>query len=437
MKVTVIGTGFVGVTTSAVYAKQKRTVVGLDVDEQKISSLNKGKVPFFEPKLQELLQDGLAKKRLSFTTSYQEAVTDSDVVMIAVGTPSRPGGSINLDYVKESARQAAPYLKDDAILVIKSTVLPGTLEQIKPIVKKLTDKKIHYASLPEFLKEGTAVDDTLYPDRIAIGVEDDFSWDVLSKLNAGFKAPMVRVRPASAQLAKYASNDYLALRIVYANVLADVCEQAGADVDEVLAIMGHEKRIGSHYWYPGLGYGGSCFPKDVKALAAFVDEYESPERNLFRFINKLNVTRPADVVEKLEKAAGKLKGKQVAVLGLAFKPNTDDQREAPALFLIPQLLEKGARVLSFDPMVKKIVSDKIAEHKNYEQVRSIKQAIAAADIVVALVEWPEITGYKFKNNTDKKVIFLDARNQFDQNTIVKAGYEYLGIGRQPLSSESN
>ncbi|MBQ6450120.1 UDP-glucose/GDP-mannose dehydrogenase family protein [bacterium] len=436
MKVTVIGTGFVGVTTSAVYAKQKHTVVGLDVDEQKINSLNAGKVPFFEPKLQELVQSGLKSKKLSFTTSYQEAVTDSDVVMIAVGTPSRPDGSINLDYVKESAKQAAPYLKDDAVLVIKSTVLPGTLEQIKPIVKNITDKKIHYASLPEFLKEGTAVDDTLYPDRIAIGVEDDFAWEVLSKLHAAFKAPLVRVRPASAQLAKYASNDYLALRIVYANVLADVCEQAGADVDEVLEIMGHEKRIGSHYWYPGLGYGGSCFPKDVKALAAFVDEFESPERNLFRFINKLNVMRPADVVEKLTQVAGKLKGKKVAVLGLAFKPNTDDQREAPALFLIPQLLEKGAKVVSYDPMVKKIASEQIATHKHYEQVRSIKQAITDADIIVALIEWPEITDYKFKNNTDKKVIFLDARNQFDQQTIAKAGYEYLGIGRQRLETSN-
>jgi len=430
MNITVIGTGFVGVTTSAVYAKFRNNVIGLDVDESKVTSLNKGKVPFFEPKLEELLKSGLEKKKLHFTTSYEEAISDADVVLIAVGTPSRPDGSINLDYVKASAKEAAPYLKEDAILVIKSTVLPGTLEQVKPIVKKLTAKKIHYASLPEFLKEGTAVDDTLYPDRIAIGVEDDFSWEKLSKLHEPFKAPMVRVRPASAQLAKYASNDYLALRIVYANVLADVCEQSGADIDEVLEIMGHEKRIGSHYWYPGLGYGGSCFPKDVKALAAFVDEYESPERNLFRFINKLNVKRPADVVENLENVTGKLKGKKVAVLGLAFKPNTDDQREAPALFLIPLLLGKGASVAAYDPMVKKIASDKISEDKNYEQVRSIKAAITDADVVIALIEWPEITDYKFKNTADKQVVFLDARNQFDQEAITKAGYTYLGIGRQ-------
>jgi len=430
MKIAVIGTGFVGVTSSAVYAKFRNQVIGLDVDEAKIASLNKGKVPFFEPKLEELLKSGLEKKKLSFTTSYENAVSDADVVIIAVGTPSRPDGSINLDYVKASAKDAAAYLKDDAILVIKSTVLPGTLEEIKPIVKKLTAKKIHYASLPEFLKEGTAVDDTLYPDRIAIGVEDDFSWEVLAKLHEPFKAPMVRVRPASAQLAKYASNDYLALRIVYANVLADVCRESGADIDEVLAIMGHEKRIGSHYWYPGLGYGGSCFPKDVKALAAFVDEFESPERNLFRFINKLNVNRPADVVEELENTAGKLKGKKIAVLGLAFKPNTDDQREAPALFLIPLLLSKGASVTAYDPMVKKIASDEIASNDQYKQVRSIKAAISEADVIVALVEWPEITEYKFKNSTGKAVVFLDARNQFDQEQIAKAGYIYQGIGRQ-------
>ncbi len=430
MKVTVIGTGFVGVTSSAVYAKFRNQVVGLDIDEKKIASLNKGKVPFFEPKLTELLQAGIEKKKLHFTTSYEEAVSDADVVIIAVGTPSRRDGSINLDYVNESAKQAAPYLKEDAVLAIKSTVLPGTLAQIKPIVKKICDKKIHYASLPEFLKEGTAVDDTLYPDRIAIGVEDDFAWEVLSRLHAPLKAPMVRVRPESAQLAKYASNDYLALRIVYANVLADVCTQSGADIDEVLAIMGHEKRIGSHYWYPGLGYGGSCFPKDVKALAAYVDEFESPERNLFKFINKLNTTRPADVVEMLETHAGKLKGKQVAVLGLAFKPNTDDQREAPALAMIPLLLKKGASVKAFDPMVKIIASSDIAANENYEQVKSIKAAIEDVDVIVALIEWPQITEYKFKNSTGKKVVFLDARNQFMPDMIEKAGYNYVGIGRQ-------
>ncbi|MBQ6436652.1 UDP-glucose/GDP-mannose dehydrogenase family protein [bacterium] len=429
MKVTVIGTGFVGVTSSAVYASFGNEVVGLDIDPDKIASLNQGKVPFFEPKLSELLNDGLKSGHLTFTTDYKQAVTDSDVVIVAVGTPSREDGSINLDYVRASVKAAAPYLRDDAVLAIKSTVLPGTLEEIKPIVAELTDKKIHFASLPEFLKEGTAVDDTLYPDRVAIGVEDDFSWEVLSRLHAPLNAPMIRVLPASAQLAKYASNDYLALRIAYANVIADVCESSGADIDEVLEIMGHEKRIGSHYWYPGLGYGGSCFPKDVKALSAYYNEHLDHDSNLFAFLNNLNNNRPAQVLAKLTDKLGGLAGKKVAVLGLAFKPNTDDQREAPALAIIPEILAQGASVDSYDPMVKQIASQEIVTNKNYHQQADIAGAIKDADAIIALIEWPEITGYKFQNNTGESVVFLDARNQFDPAAITKAGFDYLGIGR--------
>ena len=431
MKVTVIGTGFVGVTSSVVYASFGNEVVGLDVDESKIFSLNKGKVPFYEPKLKEMLAQGLKKGNLHFTTSYADAITDSDVVIIAVGTPSRADGSINLDYVEASAQACAPHLKDGAVLAIKSTVLPGTLDKVKPIVKAATKNKIHYASLPEFLKEGTAVDDTLYPDRVAIGVENDAAYEVLAKLHAPFKAPLIRVRPESAQLAKYASNDYLALRIVYANVLADVCAHAGADIDEVLSIMGQEKRIGSHYWYPGLGYGGSCFPKDVKALAAFYQDFVPADKNLFAIINHLNVARPVDVVADLEKQIDGFRGKKVAVLGLSFKPQTDDQREAPALALIPLLLERGAQVASFDPMVEKIASVEIAKNKWYAQKKTLKEAVSDADIIIALIEWPEIVGFDFASvKADKKQVFFDARNQFEPRKIKAAGYRYFGVGRR-------
>ncbi len=432
MKVAIVGTGFVGVTSCGVYASFGNEVVGLDIDEQKVASLNMGKVPFYEPKLEEMIKQGLESGKLRFTTSYLEAVQGAHVVMIAVGTPSAVNGAIDLTYIEQAVQAAAPHLEDECVLVIKSTVLPGTLKKVKKIVKAITDKKIYYASVPEFLKEGTAVDDTLYPDRIALGVENDTAFGVLQQLHAPLKAPMLKVKPESAQLAKYASNDYLALRIVYANVLAEICEQSEADIDEVIQVMGYEKRIGDHYWYPGLGYGGSCFPKDVKALAHYCHQLNLGQ-NLFAFINELNCGRPLEILDKLEQALGTFAGKKVAVLGLAFKPNTDDQREAPALSLIPHLLQKGAEVASFDPMVKKIAEQKIANDQAYKQATTIEEAVKDSDLIVALIEWPQIVGFDFSQvKSQKPQFFFDARNQFVGKKLTDAGYVYLSVGRSSV-----
>ena len=437
MKVVVVGTGFVGVTSSVVYASFGNQVVGLDRSEEKVAALSQGQVPFYEPKLTEMLRTGLDSGHLSFTTDYQQAITGADVVIIAVGTPSQADGSINLDYITSSVTSAAPYLADGVVLAIKSTVLPGTLAHVKSIVQAATQAQVHYASLPEFLKEGTAVDDTLYPDRIVIGVEDDHAYQVLQRLHAPLKAPMLRVLPESAQLAKYASNDYLALRIVYANLLADICAHSGADIDEVIKIMGYEQRIGDHYWYPGLGYGGSCFPKDVKALAAYCHDFFTSDQNLFAFINGLNTKRPTAVIEGLAGKINGFAGKQVAVLGLSFKPNTDDQREAPALSVIPTLLQQDAQVVSYDPMVVQIADDSISANPAYRQVETINQAVEEADVIIALVEWPQIVGFDFtKTKLDKPQVFFDARNQFDAKTLTAAGYQYIGIGRQPKDNPS-
>ena len=249
-------------------------------------------------------------------------------------------------------------------------------------------------------------------------------------MHAPLKAPLLRVSPASAQLAKYASNDYLALRIVYANVISEICHHAGADIDEVLAIMGSEKRIGSHYWYPGLGYGGSCFPKDVKALAAYTKQFLPDSENLFAFINGLNNKRPLQVLNKLEQTMGGFHGKKIAVLGLSFKPNTDDQREAPALFIIPYLLEHGAVVTSYDPMVKAIASETIGNQSNYRQQSSIAEAAAGADAIIALIEWQEIISFDFSSVKEaKKQYLFDVRNQLIPEKIKLAGFYYLGNGR--------
>ncbi len=431
MKVALIGTGFVGVTAAVVYASFGNQVIGLDIDQSKIDSLNKGKVPFYEPKLVELLASGLASGNLKFTTSYQEAISDADVVIVAVGTPSASDGAIDLSYIAASVSQAAPYLKDGAVLVIKSTVLPGTLAQVKTIVNNLTDKQIHFAALPEFLKEGTAVDDTLYPDRVVIGVENKAAFKILEELHAPFKAPILCVKPESAQLAKYASNNYLALRIVYANALAEICENSEADIDEVIEAMGYEKRIGNHYWYPGLGYGGSCFPKDVKALAHFCQDNHMAT-NLFSAINELNEKRPVQVLDKISRVVEGFAGKKIAILGLSFKPNTDDQREAPALAVIPRLLNDGAaQVSAYDPMVKKIVSEEIAKNKNYQQTETLAEAVKGADLIIALIEWPQIVGFDFATTKEEKQqFFFDARSQFEMKRMQDLGYIYLGIGQK-------
>jgi UDPglucose 6-dehydrogenase len=430
MKIAVVGAGFVGVTSSVIYSSFGNQVSCLDIDAEKVSGLNQGHVPFYEPKLTELLAQSLAAKKLHFTTSYQEAISEAEVIIVAVGTPPRDDGSIDLSYLEAATESLVPYLQAGAVLAIKSTVLPGTIARVKKIVEAHTKASIHFASLPEFLKEGTAVDDTLYPDRIVIGVEDDFSFKQLDKLHAPLKAPIIRVRPESAQLAKYTSNDYLALRIIYANMVAEVCSWSGADIDEVLKIMGYDSRIGSHYWYPGLGYGGSCFPKDVKALAHYLKSFVAAQDNLFAFMDGLNTRRPTQVLELLERQLGTFSGKKVAVLGLAFKPNTDDQREAPALAIIPKILAAGGIVTSYDPMVKQIAAAEIATHPAYEQVSTIEQAIEDVDLVIALIEWPQIIGYDFSVAKVKgQPIFFDVRNQFKMQKIRAAGYHYLSIGR--------
>ncbi len=430
MKVALIGTGFVGVTAAVVYASFGNQVIGLDIDEKKIDKLNKGKVPFYEPKLTELLESGLESKKLKFTTSYKEAIEDADVVIVAVGTPSAADGAIDLSYIAKSVAQAAPFLKDGAVLAIKSTVLPGTLAQVKKIVNNLTDKKVYFAALPEFLKEGTAVDDTLYPDRIVIGTEHKAAFKILEELHAPFKAPILSVKPESAQLAKYASNNYLALRIVYANVLAEICENSEADIKEVIEAMGYEKRIGNHYWYPGLGYGGSCFPKDVKALAHFCQDNQL-QSNLFAVINELNNKRPKQVLDKIGEVINGFQDKKVAVLGLSFKPNTDDQREAPALTVIPTLLAAGAKVVAYDPMVKQIANDELARNKNYKQVETIAVAVKEADLIIPLIEWSQIVGFDFATTKEKKEqYFFDARGQFEMDKMQDLGYIYLGIGQK-------
>lgn len=427
MNITVIGTGFVGVVTSAVFAGFGNQVWGLDVDETKVKSLKQAKVPFYEPDLQELVAKGLKQGKLDFTTDYQTAISDADIVMIAVGTPSAPDGQADLKYVLKAAESSAPFLKPGAIVIIKSTVPPGTNDLVAEAIKKKTKVNFYMASLPEFLKEGSAVYDTLNPDRVVIGATEPKVIKILKQLHEPLKAKVVVVKPESAQMSKYAANAYLATRITFINQIANLCEANGADIQEVISAMSPDKRIGSHYWYPGLGYGGSCFPKDVKELAAYSKSI-GETGNLMIKIDKLNEARIPKMLERIGLKINGWADKKVAILGLSFKKNTDDFREAPCLKVVPWLESKGATTVGYDPKVKEVIHQYLPK---LELAKDAYSAIADADVVMLLVEWPELVeldlvkvASKMKGN-----VFIDTRNQYSPKLMADAGLEYISVGR--------
>lgn len=424
MKIACIGTGFVGVVTTAVFASHGHEVVGLDIDEKKVSSLSQGKVPFFEPGLEELLKKTLAKGNLTFTTSYQTAIADADVILIMVGTPSAADGQADLKYVFAAAESMAPYLKENAIVVIKSTVPPGTNQKVEPIISSKTEVNFSIASVPEFLREGTAVEDTLHPSRVIVGSTFQPAIDKLTQLHRPLSDKIIVMKPESAQMSKYAANTYLATRITFINQVADLCEKNGADIQEVISGIGEDPRIGDHYWYPGFGYGGSCFPKDVSELAAY-SRSVGEKNNLMNKVHQLNSERTPYLMEKLGQKVGGWENKQVAVLGLSFKPSTDDTREAPSIGIIKHLQKENARLTGFDPMAKWM-----GDTTNFSQLDSIEEAVANADVIIAVIEWPEIVSFDFATTKlDKTQFFIDGRNQFKPQTLTKNGYIYLGTGR--------
>lgn len=429
MKIACIGTGFVGVVTTAVLAKLGNEVVGLDIDEAKIAKLKEGTVPFFEPGLSELLIETQKSGKLSFTTDYSSAIPYSDIVMIMVGTPSRSDGSADLTYVESVASSIAPHLKENAVVVIKSTVPPGTNSHIRDLIQGKTDKTFHMASVPEFLKEGTAVEDTLHPDRVVIGVDSAFAKDLLTKLHTPLTKNILVMNPESAQMTKYAANNYLATRITFINQIADLCEHNGADIEEVIRGIGADRRIGPQYWYPGLGYGGSCFPKDVKELSAYAKKVGETQ-SLFITINALNEARIERKLTQYQKELGTFANKTVAVLGLSFKKNTNDTRVAPSLAVIPWLIKQGSTVRATDPQAINEVKPQLPDQVIYTE--DPITAATGADILMLLVEWDEYTSLdlaKLKSVMSDSPVFIDTRNQYKPDDVITAGFKYIGIGR--------
>jgi UDPglucose 6-dehydrogenase len=306
-------------------------------------------------------------------------------------------------------------------------VPPGLFKTLKPLIAQHTKNSFYLAALPEFLKEGTAVHDTLHPDRIIVGAEEPHVFQVLEKLYQPYGAPIVKVNPQSAQMIKYTANAYLATRITFINQIADLCEHNGANIDDVIKGIGHDQRIGAHYWYPGLGYGGSCFPKDVKELAAYAKKAKE-SNNLMIKIDQLNEQRIPKLLKQYAKITGGWKNKIVAVLGLSFKPHTNDTRDAPALKIIPELLKKGAIIQAYDP---KATWQPESNQNKYTQLRNLKDTLNNADVIISLIEWPEIIKFNFiATKLTKKQVFIDTRNQFDHKKLITAGYIYQGIGKK-------
>lgn len=418
MNIACIGTGFVGVVTSAVFAKLGNRVIGLDIDEQKVASLKQGIVPFFEPGLQELLIETQSSGNLTYTTEYAKAIQDADIVMIMVGTPSLPDGNADLKYVYSAAESLAPHLKENAIVIIKSTVPPGSNAKVAELIKTKTSTTFEMASVPEFLKEGTAVQDTLHPDRVVLGVTSDKARDVLTQLHKPLTDNIIVMNPVSAQMTKYAANNYLATRITFINQIADLCEKNGADIEEVIKGIGADKRIGSHYWYPGLGYGGSCFPKDVKEVSAYAKSVGESE-SIFITIDDLNSKRIPKLMKQYDAMVNGFAGKTVAILGLSFKKNTNDTRESPATYVISWLKNVGATVKTVDPKVPADYTDPYL-------------AIEGSNVVILLVEWDEYQNLdlaKISGLMQEPKYFFDTRNQYTQDHAVSVGLKYKGVGR--------
>ncbi|HEX7018175.1 MAG TPA: UDP-glucose/GDP-mannose dehydrogenase family protein [Patescibacteria group bacterium] len=429
MNITIIGTGFVGVVSAAVYASLGNTVIGLDIDQRKIDSLKQGKVPFYEPDLEKLLLDQQAGGNLTFTTDYQTAISDADVIIIAVGTPSNEKGEADLRFVFAATESLAPHLKENAIVVVKSTVPPGTLTQVESIISKLTQTKFHLASMPEFLREGKAVHDTLHPDRIVIGATDSFTFEQLEQIHRPLTDNIIKVKPESAQMGKYAANAYLATRITFINQVADLCERNGADIEEVIKVISPDQRIGPHYWYPGFGYGGSCFPKDVNELAAY-SRLLNLESNFFNQLSRLNTERIPMLMDEYAEKMGGWEGKTVAILGLSFKPHTNDMREAPSIKVIEYLKSKDVTIKGYDPKAIPDADYFIPPFEALSYHQTIEKAIENADVIMALIEWPEIVTFDFaQNRENKQQWFIDARNQFNPHQMEAAGYIYMGVGR--------
>lgn len=440
MNLAVVGTGYVGLVTGTCFAETGNNVICVDNNAQKVERLKKGEIPIYEPGLDVLFERNTKEGRLHFTTNLREAIDASQIIFLALPTPPGEDGSADLSYIMGVARELAGMIREYKVIVDKSTVPVGTAEKVAAILaEKLPKKMFDVVSNPEFLREGVAVEDFLKPDRVVVGTRSEKASRLMKQLYEPFVRqgnPIYFMDERSAEMTKYAANAYLAARISFMNEIANLCEKLGANVDQVRIGMGSDSRIGKRFLFPGIGYGGSCFPKDVQALAKTAGDF-SYDFKILKSVMKVNTLQKSVLTKKIRRFfKNDLAGRTVAVWGLAFKPNTDDIREAPALVIIDELLAAGAKVKAFDPEampnVKSIYGDRI------RLVKNMYEALEDADCLAIMTEWGEFRTPDFERMRQllKAPVVFDGRNVYDLEQMKSLGFHYLSVGRPKVKGKS-
>ena len=432
MKIAVVGTGYVGLVTGTCFAEKGNEVTCIDIDQSKVDKLNNGKITIYEPGLNDLFLRNLKEGRLKFSTSLQAGIKDAEIIFLALPTPPGENGTADLKYILGVADDLGKILKDYVVVVDKSTVPVGTADKVKAAISKNATTEFDVVSNPEFLREGVAVDDFMKPNRIVIGVESDRAKKMMNELYATFSragTPVIYMDIRSAELTKYAANSFLATKITFMNEIAQLCERMGADVDMVRLGIGSDERIGKKFLFPGIGIGGSCFPKDISALAKSAEEFQY-DFKILNAVMKVNERQRLHLVSKIKDYyKGNLTGKHFALWGISFKPNTDDIREAPSLYMIDALLEAGSTICVFDPEAMENAS--LYYGKKIKFAENQYEALNKADALIIATEWNEFRSpdfQKIESRLKQKVIF-DGRNLFENNTMQQQGFHYESIGR--------
>ncbi len=439
MNIAVVGTGYVGLVSGTCFAETGNNVICVDIDEQKVNKLRAGKITIYEPGLEILFERNIKQNRLKFTTSLEEAVKQSDIIFLALPTPPGEDGSADLSYVLGVADKLGEIMEDYKVIVDKSTVPVGTAERVTKAITKNAKVAFDVVSNPEFLREGMAVEDFMKPDRVVVGTNSERARKQMAKLYAPFIRqgnPVIFMDERSAEMTKYAANSYLAMRISFMNEMANLCEEAGADINAVRKGMGSDSRIGKRFLFPGIGYGGSCFPKDVQALAKTANEYNYDFKILKRVIEVNKLQKEVLVTKILNHFNDNLEGKKIAVWGLAFKPNTDDTREAPALHIIEKLLAKGAAISVYDPEAMDNVKSELGDKISYAS--DPYEALEGADMLAIATEWSVFRNPDFDKikNALKEPVIFDGRNLYDLDQMKELGFYYNSIGRAVINSSN-
>ncbi len=429
-KITVIGTGYVGLVTGACFADLGNTVICLDIDAERIEGLHKNVMPIYEPGLEEIVERAYRGKRIDFTTDYPQALKEAEYVFIAVGTPSGENGEADMQYVEKAVKQIADTIDHDFIIVDKSTVPIGTGDWVGDLIReRIKDDSIQFSivSNPEFLREGSAISDFMHPDRVVLGSTNPAACEKIAELYAPLRCPILFTDIRTAEMIKYASNAFLATKISFINEIANVCERVGANVIDVAKGMGLDSRIGPKFLNAGIGWGGSCFPKDVKALVHIAQQYGT-QPQLLQAVIEINQQQRKRVVDKFKALLGDLKGKQIGVLGLAFKPDTDDMRESPSADIIRFLLGEGANIKAYDPEAMEQAREILPAAVDFRE--NAYQVVDGADALFLATEWNEFKQLDFDQvgKLMKGNLILDGRNIWDPDALIKMGFKYVGIG---------